>query len=216
MPGEPLKRFRTAVAATVLLVGLAGAACRGSGAGRGTGTGTSAPAPSEPAVSVAVPATGAATVPATVTSTPAGPGPCLSSALALEVGEGRAALGRGLSVFELRNTSGSSCRLSGYPTVVVVDAAGQAMAEARAEPGYLLAGRGPTPVLLAPGAAAYFGVETDTVCNQGARPAASDGVRVSPPGEPGAPLAAEITIGLCPGRAVLVSPVRASEDEITR
>ncbi|MGH9277142.1 MAG: DUF4232 domain-containing protein [Acidimicrobiales bacterium] len=161
----------------------------------------------------------AATVSTTTAAPPttvAGPDPCAASALAIEAGEGRAALGHGLSVYELRNTSSEACRMSGYPTVTVVDAQGRVLAEAQRGPGRILPDRPPASVVVAPGARAYVGVESPNVCGDGVRPAAADAVRVTPPGTTGAPLTAVATIAVCPGQAVLVSPVRATEADLTR
>ena len=161
------------------------------------------------------------TAPTTTTTTPgpattAGPDPCTSAALSIEAGEGRSALGHGLYVYELRNTSATACRLSGYPAVVVVDAQGRVLAEAQRGPGHLLPDRPPAPVVVARGASAYVGLESPTVCSEGARPTASAAVRVTPPGTTGPPLTADARIAVCPGQAVLVSPVRGTEADLTR
>lgn len=163
----------------------------------------------------------ATSVPVTTTVAPApttirDADPCPSSALALAVGEGRSALGRGLYVFEVRNTSAAACRLLGYPAATVVDGQGGVLANAQPGGGRLLADRAPAAVLVASGGAAYVGLESATVCNDGARPSASRRVHITPPNWVESTLTVAATVTVCPGQVVHVSPIRASETELTQ
>lgn len=156
------------------------------------------------------------TAPVAAPSTAPGAEPCAPSSLAIEAGEGRSALGRGLYVFELRNTSARACQLLGTPAVVLLDAQGVQMALAAGPPGRLVTGRPATPVLLAAGASGYFGLEAATVCASGARPLVSASIRVTLSEAPGSTsVTVDASVPVCSGQDVVVSPVRASEAELT-
>ena len=177
---------------------------------------------SAPVVTSTTPATTTSTVPpdtspTTTPTTRPGAAPCTSPGLALASGEGRAALGRALHVFTLRNTSGQPCRMTGSPGVALLDGQGRVVAEARPGSGYILSDRPAKDVSLAAGASAWFGVETSTLCAGDAPPTPSPRVRVAPPGDQAAaPLVVAVTIDVCADQAVIVSPVRASERELAQ
>ena len=196
-----------------LFVALAIAGCRSSSdsAERApTIPATETPTTVAPTTTSAVPLTTAA-----ATTTEPGTPRCTPSSLALSPAEGRVALGHALYLFRLRNTSSQPCRLDGHPAVALLDAGGRVLARAMPGPGYILPDRPPTPVPLAPGGTGWFGVESTTLCEGDATPTPSPRLTVAPPGETGS-LSAEVTIDVCPGGTVLVSPVRARETEVTR
>ncbi len=176
--------------------------------------------PTEPTTAAAPTTTStvpASTVPATTAPSTTVPGTqrCSSSSLALSAGDGRAALGHALYLFGLRNTSSQPCRLDGYPAVALLDPRGAELVRAKPGSGYILPDRPPSPVPLAPGGTAWFGLEASTLCEGDAIPTASPRLTVTPPGGTGT-LSAEVTIDVCPGDTVLVSPVRARDTEVTR
>ena len=138
---------------------------------------------------------------------------CAPSTLALSSREGLGALGHALYILQLRNTSSQACRLSGYPAVSLLDPTGRVLAEARAEPGYILPDRPPAAVSLAVGGSAFFGVESYNVCNVPAEPVVATGIRVTPPETTGT-LVLVVEMNVCPGMPVRVSPVRPTERDI--
>lgn len=199
-------------AGACLLLILSLVACSSSGDSAGRALPTTPPAPSTTA---AVTTTSTAPVTTAPATTQPGTAPCPSSSLALSSAEGRAALGHALYLFGLRNTSSQLCRLEGHPTVALLDAQGRVLARARPGAGYILPDRPPRSVSLAPGATGWFGLEATTLCEGDATPVPSSRMSVSPPGQTGT-LSAEVTIDICPDAAVLISPVRAAETDVTR
>ncbi|HEX2192834.1 MAG TPA: DUF4232 domain-containing protein [Acidimicrobiales bacterium] len=153
-------------------------------------------------------------VPSTTTAAAvSGPERCGASTLQVGYLEGRAALGHALAVFSVRNTSARPCQLTGYPGAELVDASGRVLARAERRPGSILAEGGPRPVTVAAGGAAYFGLESLNVCPDGDPVAESDRVRVTLPDETTA-VAVKATVAVCASPEILVSPVRASPDEL--
>ena len=196
-------------AAASLLLAVALAACSSS-----DDSGRAAPTV-PPAPSTTVVVTTTSTVPPTTaptTTTPATPR-CSAAGLSLSSAEGRAALGRALYLFRLRNTSSQPCRLEGHPDVALVDGGGGVLARAKPGAGYILPDRPPRPVSLAPGSSGWFGLEASTLCDGDTVPTPAARVTVSPPGEAGT-LSTPVTIDVCPDGPVLVSPVRAREGEV--
>ena len=129
--------------------------------------------------------------------------------------DSKAALGHGLDVFEVRDTSSRPCRLAGYPGVELLDAQGRVLAQGQRHPGYILGDRPPSPVTIANGAAAYFGIEFLNACPGDEPGAMSERLRVLLPDETAAVLvAARITV--CAEPYVVVSAVRRSEAELAR
>ena len=148
-------------------------------------------------------------------STAPPPERCGASSLAVALVDGRAALGHGLDIFELRNTSARPCRLAGYPGVELLDPGSRVLAQGERRPGYILGDRPPSPVTIAPGAAAYFGVEFLNACPDDQPAGVSDRLRAIPPDDTAAVLVpARITV--CTKRDILVSPVRQRPDEVAR
>jgi hypothetical protein len=58
-------------------------------------------------------------------------------------------------------------------------------------------------------------VEATTLCDGDATPTPSARISVTPPGDPGT-VSAAVTIDVCPNGNVLVSPVRATDAEVSR
>ena len=127
--------------------------------------------------------------------------------------ESRAALGHALAVFAVRNTSTAPCQSTGYPGAQLLDAGGRVLARAERRPGFILSERGPGPVTIAAGGAAYFGLESLNVCPDGDPVAESDRVQVTLPDETTA-TTVKATIAVCARPEILVSPLRASQDEL--
>ncbi len=149
----------------------------------------------------------------TTTTVAAGPEACRGPAAEIAFLDSRAAAGHSLAVFVVRNPTTRPCRLTGHPGVEVLDASGRLLATARRGPGSILSGAPPAPVTLAPGGAAYFAIESESVCPDDASPADSDRVRVVLPDDaPPADVAATITV--CPRPEILVSPIRATQAEL--
>lgn len=128
--------------------------------------------------------------------------------------ESRTAAGRSLAVFEVRNSGARPCRLAGHPRVEVLDRSGRALATAQRRAGTILGASPPAPVTIAPRGAAYFGVESETVCADDLPPVESDRMRVVLP-EDTAPAEVAATVTVCPQPEILVSPVRAAQSELT-
>lgn len=167
--------------------------------------------------STAAPPSSSATTTATTTTTaPAlGPDRCQTSTVRLGLVDTRAAAGHGLAIFEVRNTSARPCRASGYPEVELLDASGQVLAQGQPRPGSIVGGNPPSPVTIAAGAVAYFGVESETICPEDQPPTVSERARVTLPDDP-APAMVVATISVCPQPHIVVSPLRRSQAEITR
>lgn len=188
-------------------------ACSSSGRGSAppatstaTTTPTSAPVTSAPSTSVATTAVGSTS----------GIARCATSGLTLRPNTASAATGHALHVFELRNTTSAPCRLTGYPGVRVLDAAGATLADAQRTGGFILPDVPPSTVTVGAGQSAYFGVESSNVCQGGPDPVPAATLRVTPPDETTSLTVAAI-LNVCPGgTSILVSPVRANVADITR
>ena len=144
---------------------------------------------------------------------PAGAERCQGRAVRMALLDSRAAAGHTLTVFEVRNTAPRACRLAGHPAVEVLDRSGRVLARAAPGAGSILAGSPPAPVTVGAGGVAYFGVESESVCPDDAPAADSDRVRVVLPDDT-APVDVAAPITVCPRPEILVSPVRASQEDL--
>ena len=189
---------------------LAFAACSGSS------DDATRPVPTAVPVSTSEPTTSTAPLESTSTTTaPAGPEPCRTATLRVVQVDGRAALGHGLGIFEVRNAADRPCRVSGYPGVELLDPSGRVVAEGQRRSGAILADRPPGPVTIGAGGAGYFGIEWLNVCEGGDPVAESDRVEVTPPDDT-TPTVVAATIPVCAEPSILVSPIRSSLEQVTR
>ena len=200
-------------AVPALAVALVVAACTGSSEDSARPLTTVAP------TSVPVGEATTSTTPPEVTTTVAAPGPagplrCPGSSMRIAFLDSRAAAGHSLAVFEVRSTAAGPCRLTGHPVVEVLDASGRVLATAAPGAGSILDASPPAAVNLAPGGTAYFGVESETVCPDDAPGTDADRLRVVLP-EDTAPVEVAAAITVCPRPGILVSPLRAFQDELT-
>jgi Protein of unknown function (DUF4232) len=162
-------------------------------------------------------ATTSATAPEATTTTaaaPAGAERCAGSAVAITFLDKRAAAGTSLSVFEVRNTGAGTCRLEGQPGVEALDASGRVLATARRGAGAIVGSAPAKPVTMAPGRAAYVGVESQDICPDDAAPTDSDRLRVVLPDDT-TPVEVAATVTVCPRPEIVVSPIRATQAELT-
>lgn len=140
----------------------------------------------------------------------AGPPPCRAPALTLALESTDAGAGNRGHTLALTNAGSTPCTLDGYPTVRLLDAAGDVLTEIRSEEtlgSYFRPGETPRPAPLAPGATGYFDVLSsaiphgdETDCPQAVQ------MRVTPPGDTAA-LALDAQLRPCGGR-IRVTPVR--------
>ena len=127
--------------------------------------------------------------------------------------DSRAAAGHSLAVFVVRNPTTGPCRLTGHPAVELLDPSGRVLASVRRGAGSILSGSSPAAVTVAPRGAAYFAIESESVCPEDAVPVDSDRVRVVLPDD-ASPVEAAATITVCPQPEILVSPIRATQAEL--
>lgn len=158
--------------------------------------------------------TSSTAAPATSTTAPV-PARCTASSVQIGELEKLAATGHLLSVYTLRNTSARPCRVIGYPEIVLLDATGRAITQAQRKGGFILPDRPPAVVNLAPGQVGFLGIESTTVCNDNDPGAMSAKVQVTLPDDT-VPAVVPDQIVVCPQPGVLVSPIRATRDDITR
>jgi hypothetical protein len=204
---------RLSVVGSVVVVGLL-SSCSGS-SHRGVPVLTSVPAPPSTAAatsSVPAPSSSAVTVTTSVAA-PGAPERCRTSTVGVGPLDTRTAAGHGLNTFEMRNTSGLACRVSGYPAVELLDAQGRVLAQGQPRGGAILGDKPPAPVTIAPGGAAYFAVESENVCPDDQPGSSADRLRVVLPDD-AAPAVVSARITVCPRPDILVSPVRATQAEL--
>jgi uncharacterized protein DUF4232 len=152
-------------------------------------------------------ATTAATAATSTTSRPGTP-LCATAGLAISTdGEG-AALGHGGVAVHFRNTGTATCRLTGYPGVAALDAAGRQAAQADRTPSGYIGGLAPdnqTPPIVdvARGETATALVETTHVSSDPAPCPQYAGLLVTPPGETHS---VRLTVGFS-GCTIQVHPV---------
>ena len=145
---------------------------------------------------------------------PAGPERCAAPAVEVRFLDSRAAAAHSLAVFEVRNTAPGPCRVAGHPAVELVDPSGRVLTTAHPGTGTIVGPSPPVPVTVGAGGTAYFGIESETVCAEDAPPADASRVRVVLPDDR-APVEVAASITVCPGARILVSPLRASQTELT-
>jgi hypothetical protein len=147
-----------------------------------------------------------------------GPVPCRSADLQLATAGGDAGMGNRVAVLSALNRGEGACQLVGYPTVTLADKADRALdsIETRQHPGnYFSQGAAPRPVVVQPGARAYFDLAWNVIPHEAdgevACPIATT-VRVAAPGD-GAFSMLPMELTPC-GGYVRVSPFRpTAEDE---
>lgn len=198
----------TALAALAALAVGVLSSCSGSSDDSAPRIATSVPVPSSEA-------TTSSSAPASPTTTAAAGGPetCPGPAVEISFLDSRAAAGHSLAVFVVRNPTTRPCRLTGHPGVELLDSAGRVLATARRGAGSILSGSPPTPVTIAPRAAAYFAVESESVCPDDSPAADSERVRVVLPGD-ASPVEIPATVTVCPRPEILVSPIRAAQADL--
>ncbi len=140
---------------------------------------------------------------------------CTTAASQIGYVDGQGATGHFIDIFSVKNTATKPCRVFGYPGVVLLDAAGRVMAQGQRKGGFLLPDRPATPVTLAPGQIGYFGIESTDLCPNQDHVPQSDRVQVILPEET-APAVVSRRILVCQQPNILVSPVRATHDDVTR
>jgi hypothetical protein len=127
MTKEVLMGIRLAIAA--MTSGLLLAACGGSSTKQSSATVPVASPPTSGSTTTTTPTTPTSTSPTTTTTSPAGGAPpCLTSDFALRFLGQLGATGHGELGFALRNISGHQCRTYGYPGILFLDKAGNALA----------------------------------------------------------------------------------------
>ena len=198
---------RSAVAVVAALVVLS-TACSGSSDDSPPTVPTTTPLASSTAPT-------SSTVPESPTTTVASGGPeqCRGPGVEIAFVDNRTAAGHSLAVFAVRNPTTRPCRLTGNPAVEILDASGRVLATARPSAGSILSGAPPAPVTVAPRSAAYFAVESQSVCPDDAAPADSERLRVVLPDD-AAPTDVAATTTVCPRAEILVSPIRATQAEL--
>jgi Protein of unknown function (DUF4232) len=147
-----------------------------------------------------------------------GPVACRSADLQLATAGGDAGMGNRVAVLSVLNRGEGACQLVGYPTVTLADKADRPLGsiEARQHPGnYFSQGDALRPVVVQPGARAYFDLAWNVIPHEGdgevACPIATT-VRVAAPGD-GAFAMLPMELTPC-GGFVRVSPFRpTAEDE---
>lgn len=147
-----------------------------------------------------------------------GPVACRSADLQLATAGGDAGMGNRVAVLSVLNRGEGACQLVGYPTMTLADKADRPLGsiEARQHPGnYFSQGDALRPVVVQPGARAYFDLAWNVIPHEGdgevVCPIATT-VRVAAPGD-GAFAMLPMELTPC-GGYVRVSPFRPmAEDE---
>jgi hypothetical protein len=167
-----------------------------------------------PTTSASTSTTEAATTSTGVATTAlAGPGKCSAAGTRIRLVDSRAAVGHALALFEARNTGSAPCTMSGYPGVEVLDDAGTVLARASNHGGTVVGSAPATLVTVGPRAAAYFGVESESICPGDQPDVPGTRVRVVLPGDT-APLEAAAGVSVCPQPDIVVSPVRRTSSQV--
>jgi hypothetical protein len=188
------------------------AACSGGGKASGSATRAAAGARTTSTTSLAASSTSSSsTAPPTTTAVDR----CSTTSSQVAKLEGLAATGHFLSMYSVKNTSGRPCRVLGYPGVSLLDTGGRVMAQGQRKAGFILTDRAPTALTVAPGQAAFFGIESTSVCTGDDAGAMSDTVQVTLPDDT-VPAVVADQIVVCAQPNILVSPVRATQEDVTR
>ena len=140
---------------------------------------------------------------------------CRSGNLTLRAARMEGATGHMVTVLAFTNRSGTACRMSGSPSLELRDANDHPVPVAIShESGFMLPDNPPSEVTLPPNGEAFFGVEWTSICAAelgGGAPMAHDRVTAGSPGESPTLGPVPARVGLCPGGALGVGPVRASD-----
>jgi hypothetical protein len=138
------------------------------------------------------------------------PGACTTPQLAVSFVEAQGAAGTILDTLQLTNISSSACVLNGYVTVQMLDAGSAPMPTIDSPGGGIFTGwPGPFSFLLAPGAAAPFGLawsDVPTGAETTCPPAAS--LAITPPGQVSALNVTLPFIAPCNSGTINVGPLR--------
>lgn len=138
--------------------------------------------------------------------------PCKGPQLRLSNDGGDAGMGHRRAIIGVQNVGAGACSLTGYPSVTLQDARGNALTSVRTDQhagSWFRSGEAPTPVELAPRAKAFFDMawtviphedKGERVCPSAAR------IRMTPP-EDSSPVTLAQTFTPCGGR-IEVSPFR--------
>jgi hypothetical protein len=198
----------TRLVAAVLGLGLL-AGCSGSPATRGS----AAPGGGHTTTAVVASSTTSTTLVAAPSTTAVER--CTASTSQISKVDTRAATGHALRVYAVRNSSGRPCRTTGSPAVTLRDSTGRTLATAGTGAGFILPDRPATAVMVAPGQSAFFGIESTSLCAGDDPGATSDTLQVVLPGDTAPAVVAE-QIVVCSPPAIVASPLRATQDDITR
>jgi hypothetical protein len=130
---------------------------------------------------------------------------------------GGAATGHSISYFQLKNISSRTCQLLGYPGITLADASGNPIpTKDQRGSGFITNDQPPRPVKMAPGATGVFGLESHSCDAPGDHPGpTSASIQIIPPDETDH-LTVKTGLALCQDQTLIVSPVRASKDQVTR
>ena len=158
-------------------------------------------------------ATGGTTTTSPSTTSPttaAGPVSCQARQLQASRLATAAAAGHIVVTYGLRNTSGGSCTLFGYPGLQMTNASDKPLPTHVSHGGsYTFVAERPTPVLLAPQVqASFYAGYSDVPSGAETRCPQSAGLEITPPGDNGAITIAE-HIAPCGNGSITVSPVHA-------
>jgi len=137
-------------------------------------------------------------------------GACRTNQLAVSSVGSDGAAGTILDILQLTNVSGTTCVLNGYVTVQMLDASNAPMTTNNVNSGGFWAGYpGPSPVSLAPGAAAPFGLfwsdvptGAETTCPT------SMSQLITPPGQTTALTLTGVTMAPCNSGTINIGPIR--------
>lgn len=204
--------------ALVLPVVLLLAACGSSGGGGNTSAASATAATQATSASTTTASTTTTTSTAstststsTTTTTVAGPPPCTASMLALSFLGQQGGMGHGEIGFQLRNTSGTSCRTYGWPGIQFLDQSGAPLPTIPHHTTSDFFGNSTAiPLVISPGDSASFrldvghGVATSNGC------ATAYALQVIPPNDT-ATLRTAIPNGAYECRDANVSPLRAGD-----
>jgi hypothetical protein len=204
---EPMTRTmaRVMAAAGVLVIAVLAAACSSGPSSTGTTTSTRPPATTTTGGSGTSTSTSG---PATTTTSGGGTAACAATQLAGGLTGGNGAAGTIETTVVLRNTSASTCRMSGYPTLQMVDGSGGALPTISVDGGhYSFTSQVPASVTLAAGQAGSFNIGysdvptgTETSCPTSAA------LQITPPAANGH-VTVSASLSPCGGGTLVVSPI---------
>jgi len=190
------------LAGAALAVGVSGCSSGHPAAG---GAGTTTSAAGGPA------STSSTTAGASTTTTRAGGAACAAASLVTTVVGSQGAAGTTELTFGMRNTSTTSCPMTGFPYPQLLDATGAQLTTQVVRAGnYAFTDITPVPVVLAPGATAFFNLAYSDVTTgtEASCPTAAQ-VEVTPPGAVDHDVV-KVQLVVCNAGTVTVSPVFAA------